>query len=63
MAPISQAQQKSVAKYKRENYEQINLSVKKGRKAEIKAAADASGESLNKYIEKAVYARMGKTDY
>ena len=39
-------------------YDRINLTVPKGQKDEIKAAADAAGESVNGYIKRAVEMRM-----
>ena len=56
--PVSKKQQMSVAKYKRENYERVDLSLHKGEKDKIKAAAEAAGLSLNAYIVNAVKAYM-----
>ena len=39
-------------------YDRINLTVPKGRKAEIQAAAAAAGESVNAYITEAITRRM-----
>lgn len=39
-------------KYNDKNYERINLTVKKGNKEKIQAAATAAGESVNGYINK-----------
>ena len=39
-------------------YDRINLTVPKGQKNAIQAAAQAKGESVNEYIKKAVEARM-----
>ena len=55
---ISEARYKANKKWNKENYEQINLSVPKGQKEVIKAAADAAGESVNAYIAGAVELRM-----
>ena len=55
---ISKAQQAAVHKYVKNNYDRIELTVKKGRKEEIKAAAAAAGESVNEYIIRAVDARI-----
>ena len=41
-----------------EKLDRINLTVPKGQKEKIKAAADAAGESVNAYIGKAVDERM-----
>lgn len=39
-------------------YDRINLTVPKGKKAEIQAAAQAAGESVNAYIFNAIAQRM-----
>ena len=41
------------------NCDRINITLHKGRKAEIKAAADAKGQSLNAYINEAIDEKMG----
>ena len=41
-------------KFAAENYDRINLMVRKGRKDAIKAAADARGISVNAYINMAL---------
>lgn len=56
--PVSKAQQRSVNKYVKENYDRINLTFSKGRKDVIKAFADAQGESVNGFINRAVNAAM-----
>ena len=38
------------SKFAKENYDRIILSVKKGKKEEIKRQADAVGKSVNQYI-------------
>lgn len=63
MAPVSKAQQKAVHKYVREKYDRIGLTVPKGQKATIEAAANAAGESVNQYTQKALLARMGLEDW
>ena len=55
---VSKAQQKAVNKYMKENYDRVNLTLPKGQKEKIKAAADAAGESVNAYIGKAIDERM-----
>ena len=52
--PTTKAQQKAVAKYMKENYDEIKVLVKKGRKDEIKARALAKGESVNAFINRAI---------
>lgn len=55
---VSKAQQKAVAKYMTNNYDEIKVRVEKGKREIIKAAAEQAGESLNGYIKKAVDQRM-----
>ena len=52
--PVSKAQQKAVTKYMKENYDEIKVRVDKGRKAEIKSHAEAHGESVNGFINRAI---------
>ena len=55
---ISKAQQKAVNKYISNNYDRINLTVPKGKKADISKHADKYGESLNSFINRAIDERM-----
>ena len=55
--PASKAQQKAVNKYMGENYDRINLTVKKGGKQAIQYIAESKGESINGYIKNAVKSR------
>lgn len=55
---ISKAQQKAVHKYVKNNYDRIELTVPKGQKDIIKAAAENAGESLNTYVRKSIDQRM-----
>lgn len=50
----------SKAKYNAKAYDRINIAVPKGYKAEIQAAADKSGESVNAYVVKAIAERMDR---
>ena len=54
MAKISDAQKKAVAKYNAANYDRIELRVDKGMKNVIKSHAEQNGESLNKFINRAI---------
>ena len=54
----TKAQQKAVHKYVKANYDRLELTVPKGYKDTIKAAATAAGESVNGYIKTAVDMRM-----
>ena len=52
--PATKAQQRAVNKYMKENYDRVNLTVPKGRKEQIKAHAEAHGESVNGFITRAI---------
>lgn len=54
----TQARNRATQKYVKENYERIYISIPKGHKDKIKAAAEAAGESITSYIMKAIEARM-----
>ena len=56
--PASKAQQKAVAKYMKENYDELKVRIPKGQKEIIKAHAEAQGESLNAFINRAVIYTM-----
>lgn len=51
---ISKAQQKAVHKYVKANYDRMELTVPKGQKEAIKAHAEAQGESVNGFINRAI---------
>ena len=51
---ISEAQKRAVRKYKESNYDRVELSVPKGRKAEVKSHAEQQGETLNSFINRAI---------
>ena len=58
---ISKAQQKAVHEYVKRNYDRIELTVKpKGKKEEIKAHAELSGETLNSFINRAIDETMNR---
>lgn len=61
--PVSKAQQKSVNKYIKNNYDSLRIVVSKGQKATVKAAADEAGESINQYTQGALLARMGLSEW
>lgn len=48
--------------YAKKAYDDVRLQVKKGKKEIIKAHAEAVGESVNGYINKAIDARMKTED-
>ena len=47
-------------RYNAKAYDEIKVRVDKGRKAEIKAHADAQGESVNGFINRAIDETMGR---
>lgn len=57
---ISKAQQNCVQRYVAKHYDHIVLTVPKGERDKIKAAASRAGLSANKYILGAVSDRMEK---
>ena len=52
--PASKAQQKAVAKYMKDNYDELKVRVPKGDKDKIKNHAQSKGESLNGFIKRAI---------
>ena len=57
---VSRAQQKAVNKYVKNNYDRINVTLPKGKKAEIQKAAAEAGESVNTYIRNAIDQRISE---
>lgn len=55
---VSKAQQRAVHKYVKDNYDRIELTVPKGRKAELKALADSRGQSVNAFVNEAIDAAV-----
>lgn len=53
---------KNPTDYKREfnemKYDRLAITIPKGQKATVQAAADKEGESINSFVNKAVLARM-----
>ena len=56
--PASKANQRAVAKYMKENYDEIKVRVPKGERETIRAHAETRGESLNGFIQRAVRETM-----
>lgn len=52
--PASKAQQRAVAKYMKENYDEIKIRIVKGEKDRIKAHAEQRSESINGFIKRAI---------
>lgn len=55
---ISDAQKRAVAKYNAANYDRVELRLDKGQKDVVKAHAEAQGESLNAFINRAICEAM-----
>lgn len=55
---ISEARQRANHKWNEKNLDRLQLVVRKGEKEQIKAAAEAAGESLNAYMVNATKQRM-----
>lgn len=55
---VSKAQQASVNKYVKANYDRINVTMPKGEKEVIQECAAAQGESVNGFIVRAVRERI-----
>ena len=55
---ISKAQQKSVHKYVKSNYDRLDLTVPKGQKEIIKTHAEKHNESVNGFIQRAIKETM-----
>lgn len=55
---VSKAQQKSVHKYVKNNYDRIDLTVPKGKREQLKNHAESQGESLNGFVNRAITETM-----
>ena len=55
---IRDSQKRAVAKYNAANYDRVELRLEKGRKEAVKAHAEAQGESLNAFINRAIIYTM-----
>ena len=51
---VSKAQQASVNKYIKSNYDRINVTLPKGSRESLKAHAEAHGESVNGFVVRAI---------
>lgn len=49
--------------YNEKAYDRLAITIPKGQKATIEAAANAAGESINLFTQRALLARMGLTDW
>ena len=48
-------------RYNEKAYDRLAITIPKGQKATVQAAAEREGESLNSYTNKSLLARMGLT--
>jgi predicted HicB family RNase H-like nuclease len=55
---VSKAQQKATAKYKKSNYDRMEILLSKGRKTDLQDHATKAGQSLNAYVVQAVDERI-----
>ena len=55
---VSKAQQRATANYVKKTYDRIEVKVMKGEKETIEAHAEAQGESLNAFINRAITETM-----
>jgi len=55
---VSKAQQRAVAKYMQNNYDELKVRISKGKKAELQAHAKSKGESLNGFVNRAIDGAM-----
>lgn len=53
--PTSKANQRAVAKYMKNNYEEVKVRVKKGEREIIKKYAESLGESTNEFINRLIW--------
>lgn len=51
---VTKANQRAVNKYVKNNYDRINVTMAKGKKDTLKAHAEAMGESVNAFINRAI---------
>ena len=49
--------------YNEKAYDRLAITIPKGQKATIQAAADQEGESINGYVNKAILDRMGLQEW
>lgn len=55
---VSKAQQRATNKYISKAYDRVNLTMPKGQKDAIQAHAEARGESVNAFINRAITETM-----
>ena len=58
----TEARRRANEKYNAKAYDEIKVRVTKGKKDEIKAAADSQGKSVNGFINEAIDEKMKRGD-
>ncbi len=58
--PLSEARKRANAKYNLKAYDRVELKVAKGKKELIRSFAEANGESINAFINRAISEAMGE---
>ena len=58
----SEAQKKASRKYNEKKYDRINIYVNEGSRSKIKSHADATGKSLNAFINEAIFEKIERED-
>jgi len=51
---IAESQKKALRKYKEKSYDRLEISVPKGKKADLQTHAKSKGESLNGFVNRAI---------
>ena len=65
MAPnsyIIDGKRSTADEYNKGKYEDLRIRVQKGRKAEIRAHVESTGESLNAFVNRAISETIGRDD-
>lgn len=60
--PASKAQQRAVAKYMSNNYDEMKTRIPKGRKADVEQYAQANGLSVNGLVNGLLMREMGMNE-
>lgn len=61
--PVSEAQQRAVNKYLKNNLDDIKIRVKKGEKEKLKTIAEQQGQSLNAFILTAIDEKIDRLNH
>lgn len=61
--PYTEAGKRATIKYIKSAYDRIEIRIPKGQKITVENAANAAGESVNQYAQKALLTRMGLREW